>query len=458
MAPDRSAIAERLLDLLRSRGRLPAAELQQTLGVSRPSLGRALVAEPSIIRLGKARATQYALRRDVRGESQWPLYRMTPSARIEHVGRLVALDRGEFALESDDRRASLMHPPFERGIYPDVPWYLDDLRPNGFLGRTYAHRVSSELRLPADLKVWNAEHVIVALLHGGSTQVGDLILGDVAMERALRELQAPTDRVAAAERASRYPALAADVMRGEPPGSSPGGEQAKFTATVEGEDGLHPVIVKFSAGEDSAAARRWATLLRCEALAANVLSGRGIPTAQTHLLESNGQVFLESRRFDRTPVLGRRGFVSLAAIDAAFYAEASIAWWRFADLLARDGWLHPDDALVLRRVAWFGALIANTDMHLGNFGLVLTDALPLRAAPVYDMLPMSLRPTSQGVVVARDYAVPVPVAGQYDHWHWAAQAALEFWQQVQSTAGIEPEVQLFANRAECDIRQMAERF
>ena len=165
-----------------------------------------------------------------------------------------------------------------------------------------------------------------------------------------------------------------------------------------------------------------------------------------------------ARRFDRTAVLGRRGFVSLAAIDAAFYAQASVAWWRFADSLERDGWLAEGDALALHRIAWFGALIANTDMHLGNFGLVLTDVLPLRSAPAYDMLPMSLRPTSQGVVVARDYGVPVPVAGQYAHWQWAAEAALEFWQQVQRTPGIEPEVQLFAHRAERDIRQMAERF
>jgi len=458
MPAEPAPMAERIRQLLRARGRLSAAELLETLAVSRPTLARAVAAEPSIVRLGKARATQYALRHEFRGESQWPLYRMTPDARVQPIGTLLALDRGEFALESPQDQPVLMHPPFDRGIYPDVPWFLDDLRPNGFLGRTYAHRMAQELRVPADLKTWNAGHVIAALLHGGSTQSGDLILGDLAMERALRELRDPADGVAKDDRLRRYPAFAEEVMRGEPPGSSPGGEQAKFTATVrEGRD-QHAVIVKFSAGGESPGARRWGTLLRCEALAASVLGRHGIAVAEAHLLEADGQVFLESRRFDRTAGLGRRGFVSLAAIGAAFYGEASLPWWQVADLLERDGWLDADNALALRRVSWFGALIDNTDMHLGNFGLMLSDTLPLQAAPVYDMLPMRLRPNSQGTVVARDYVAPVPVAGQYEHWRWAAAPALEFWQCVQAAETIEPEVRTFAQRAEREIQQLAERF
>ncbi|HEY0335010.1 MAG TPA: hypothetical protein VGC74_15095, partial [Stenotrophomonas sp.] len=247
MSPDRRSIAERLVEQLRQRGRLPAAEAQQLLGVTRPSLGRALATEPAIVRVGKARATQYALRRPLRGESQWPLYRLTPEARVEHLGDLLALDRGEFAFQTDRPRPALLHPPFERGIYPDVPWFLDDLRPNGFLGRTYAHRVARELRVPEDLKVWNAEHTVAALLHGGSTQSGDLILGEIALERALRELQEPPDAVDSADRAIRYRQFAAEVMRGEPAGSSPGGEQAKFTATLRQGEARQAVMVKFSA-------------------------------------------------------------------------------------------------------------------------------------------------------------------------------------------------------------------
>lgn len=268
----------------------------------------------------------------------------------------------------------------------------------------------------------------------------------------------PPDLVAAAERARHYPAWADDVLRGEPPGSLPGGEQAKFTATVDGEDGRYSAIVKFSAGDDNPAARRWAALLRCEALAGTVLARRGIAAADAQIVEYGGQVFLESRRFDRTAAQGRRGYVSLASVDAAFYGHASIPWWRFADELEHDGWLSAEDAAALRRTYWFGALIANTDMHLGNFGLVLADARPLRAAPVFDMLPMMLRPSSQGIVTSRDYATPPPAAGQAAHWHWAAEAAIEFWGAVLSDPAIAAEIGDFAAQAAQEIQRMAARF
>lgn len=395
---------------------------------------------------------------EIRGDSRRPLYRLNDQARVEHLGTLIALDRGEFALSSDTSRSVLMHPEFERGIFPDVPWFMDDLRPNGFLGRLYAHRMASRLRIPADIMLWNAEHTIVALLHGGSTESGDLILGEQSLERALREIDNPPDLVDAADLSRAYPELAARTLRGETPGSSPGGEQAKFTATVDAADGRYAAIVKFSVDENSAGARRWASLLRCEAIAARVLADRGVAAAATRIVEGAGQVFLESRRFDRTAQLGRRGYVSLASLDAAFYGEARIDWWRFADMLERDGWLIADDANALRRVSWFGLLIANTDMHLGNFGLILTDEAPLRTAPVFDMLPMALRPSSQGIVMEREYTVPVPTAGQNGHWRWAAEAALDFWQQVQSDPAIEPSVQSFARGAEREIRRMAQRF
>ncbi|MCW1777683.1 hypothetical protein NB693_25720 [Pantoea ananatis] len=99
----------------------------------------------------------------------------------------------------------------------------------------------------------------------------------------------------------------------------------------------------------------------------------GIAAAESELLESDGRVFLQSTRFDRTPVLGRRGFVSLAAVDRP--------------------WAH---RLV---VGTFGALIGNNDMHLGNAGLM--GDLPLALAPIYDMLPMAFRPAASGEVVER---------------------------------------------------------
>lgn len=411
-----------------------------------------------MVRLGKARASQYALTNPLRGESEWPLYRLDAKARVEHLGTLLSLDRGEFALVTESPRPVLIHPPFTQGVYPDVPWFLEDLRPNGFLGRTFAHRSAKTLGVPADLKLWNAEHIVTALLSGGSTQTGDLILGEQSLEATLLEIDNPPDLIKAKKRATKYPKLAERVMRGEPPGSSPGGEQPKFTATIDARGERYAAIVKFSSNEGAAGARRWASLLRCEALASDILASRGIPVARTGVIESAGQVFLESRRFDRTPVMGRRGFSSLASIDAAFYGQADSAWWQLAGQLKRDRWLSAEDARVIRRVSWFGALIANVDMHLGNFGLMLGDELPATVAPVYDMLPMLLRPNSQGQVMPREFSPPVPAAGQTEYWRWGAEAAVEFWGAVQSAEAIEVDVRRFAEGAERAVLALVRRF
>lgn len=392
------------------------------------------------------------------GEPRWPLYRITEDARVEHLGTLFALDRGEFAFIADATRPVFTHRQFDTGVYPDLPWFLDDLRPDGFLGRAYARCVSMRLGVPPDIALWNARHVLAALLRGESTQAGDLIGGERARVRALDAIDNPADLVAATDRAMRYPAWADAVLRGDPPGSLPVGEHPKFTATVDDGGDRYAAIVKFSASDESPGARRWAALLRCEALAGAVLARRGIAAAAAHIVESGTQVFLESRRFDRTPVQGRRGFVSLATLDAAFYGHASVPWWSFADELERDGWLTDDDATTLRRVYWFGMLIANTDMHLGNFALQLTDTAPLRAAPVFDMLPMALRPTSQGIVTPRDYTATAPAAGQSAHWHWAADAAIEFWNAAQADPKIADEIGEFAAQAVREIGRMALRF
>jgi len=53
--------ADALLDLLRRRGALPAAEVQQALQVSRATLSRAVArSRGRVLRLGAARATVYA--------------------------------------------------------------------------------------------------------------------------------------------------------------------------------------------------------------------------------------------------------------------------------------------------------------------------------------------------------------------------------------------------------------
>lgn len=440
-----------LLALLRRQDTATAAQIGAALGVSQPTVSRLVsAAGDAVVRIGKARASRYALRREVgRAGSQWPLFRITADGRAQTLGQLQALHGAGMVFAPAVRCPALMHGQFADGVFPDLPWFLDDQRPQGFLGRAFARRVAAEIGAPPDLARWQADDVVLALLRHGEDAPGDLVLGEHALQQALRDLVQPRDTITSTARALAYPQRAEAALRGEDIGSSAAGEQPKFTATLALEEGgAQAVIVKFSERAGTPAAARWADLLRCEALAGEVLRAHGLAAAQSELFQADGRVFLQSTRFDRTPGLGRRGFVSLAALDAAYYGHGRIDWWAFATQLLRDRWLDRDDARRLALYGWFGALIANTDMHLGNAGLLLGDTRPLVLAPAYDMLPMAFRPLVTGEVVARgDVALPLPTPAEREHWHDAASMALVFWRSVVERTAISPDFREIAQRA-----------
>ncbi|MCB1628690.1 MAG: type II toxin-antitoxin system HipA family toxin YjjJ [Xanthomonadales bacterium] len=458
MNDDRDSLA--LTELLRRRGPMPAAALQQALGVSRATLSRWVAnAGSQVQRLGAARATVYATARQIAGRSSWPLYRIGPEAKVEVLGELQAIGPTQFALRPEHPLPALApSSDHAAGIHPDLPWFLDDLRPQGFLGRHFARRWSTALGLPADLTRWNGDHVIQALTQVGEDAIGDLVLGEASLEQAQAGIDQPAQVLQPDDRAQAYPRLAEAALLGAPVGSSAGGEQQKFTTTLATADGFAPLIVKFTDASGNPVGARWASLLRGEALAADVLNRHGLAAAANRVLAFDDRVFLESPRFDRTACLGRRGQVSLSALGAAWFGVADQPWWQLASQLLRSGWIGADDARDLQRMYWFGALIGNSDMHLGNVSLVLTDKRPLRLCPVYDMLPMQWRPTAQGSLPERSLTVVAPAPGQLEAWHWAATAASEFWTEYSADPNIDASLRNAAEMAAERVGRARQRF
>ncbi|MEQ8034877.1 type II toxin-antitoxin system HipA family toxin YjjJ [Xanthomonas sp. WHRI 6106] len=449
---------ERLVTTLRIDGPLRGAELAARLGVSKATLSRLVAAAGTAVRrYGSARATSYIAAGEVRGQRAWPLYRIDSHARVVALGQLHALHRDHFFVELLQDNPVLLHPPLHLGEFASLPWFLDDQRPQGFLGRNLAHRISGPLRLPENLTLWSPSDALIALLSDGHDQLGDLLVGEQALARALSSIDQPDD-IDIHARPQAYLKQADAALRGEDVGSSAAGEQPKFTAVLRENGVYRPVIVKFSDRIDQPAGRRWADLLQMEHLASQVLLAGGIAAATTQRLQAGERVFLESTRFDRTPTLGRRGFVSLMAIYAAFYRQSELGTWRaLAPMLKRDGWLSPEDAEHLEVISWFGALIGNTDMHLGNAALILADTLPLRLAPVYDMLPMVLRPASSGEIVPRDIEIPAPTVGQFAQWRRAAEMAEQFWQRCIDDDALSDQMHGIATRALASLRRTAAR-
>ncbi len=436
-----SATVNDLLSLLGSGAPIPASQLLQALNISRPVLGR-LVAEAGdqVLRIGKARATCYAARSRMEAGSAWPLWRMRGDATLEELGTLLALRGDRFQFEPAGARPNLLRPVEDiPGHFPGLPWFIDDLRPQGFLGRTLAHRQAARLGVPKDLNRWGLRDTVLAISRSGGTGIGDLLLGSAAVDLALAERADPSDSINASERGRHYADWAQQALAGEDIGSSPGGEQPKFTTTVYGESERYAALVKFAVPEGGHAARRWADLLVCESIALRCLREAGLPAADATIIESQGYTCLEVRRFDRTPDrLGRLGFVSLMSIGAAFVGAAPRDWSLEGEQLAAQGWITRDTANQITRLQWFGRLIGNTDMHAGNLGFQLNDTGPLPLAPAYDMLPMSLAPSNTGAVrVAAPLQLSAPErAGQVPHIAWAAEAAQRFWEVVAESESI----------------------
>ena len=414
-----------LIEALRARGPAPARELLARLRISQPTLCRAVrAAGARVCAIGSRRFPLYAARREVRtlGDS-WSVYRLDERGRASVTARLHALHTRHWWWEriEPDRPLGDGEPETSE----DLPWFLEDLRPQGFMGHAFARAHAPALGLPPDPRVWTAEQLLVALLSEGHDLPGDLVLGESALARAQRPSSAP---IPASGRTERYEALAAAALAGEPAGSSAAGEQPKFTAAVADRRGIRQVIVKLSPPRSTAAGRRWADLLCCEHLATGCLREHGIAASTTEWIEGSRRAFLEITRFDRIEARGRAPLVSLHALDAHAHGKLD-DWSSAAGRLVADGWLDEADAARLRTLHAFGRLVANTDMHFGN-ACLHAERRPFRLAPAYDMLPMAYQPAPTGEVPPRSPGLDVPPPEAHAAFRRALPLALDFWARV----------------------------
>ncbi|MBK9250791.1 MAG: HipA domain-containing protein [Proteobacteria bacterium] len=325
--------------------------------------------------------------------------RIGADGSIEELGTLFALAAGEFHFEA--------RPPFAwGGLSTGLPYFLQDQRPAGFLGRAVPQRFP-ELGLPQRVMDWNDDHYLRYLTQRGTDTVGDLILGDVALDGLLAQQQR-RDSVAIGDRSETYPRLARDVLAGHLPGSSAHGEHPKFVTMLEGHAAPRPVIVKFSPPAATAVGQRWSDLLVAEHLAHQVLHEAGIAAVQSRIEQFDDQTFLEMDRFDRVGREGRMGITSLLAIDTHLYGKLD-NWIAACGRLLGDGRIDPTSFDNARLAATFGALIANPDRHFGN--LAFNDRYDGRfvLSPIYDMLPMLFAP-EHDQVLPREFVPPHPTA------------------------------------------------
>lgn len=410
-----------------SAGPLSARQLTENMGVSQPTLSRALnELGDEVVRIGAARSIQYALRDTARGLPDIPVYQVDTAGRIRQLGMLLPVRPEGFILRQED--GVTRHSD-------SLPWWLFDMRPQGYLGRAFACRHASELGLPERLTDWTDAHTLRSLLAYGHDVVGNLLLGDVARNRFVA---APVPNpIAESQKTTEYARLALAAAQGEIPGSSAGGEQPKFIAYAMTAEGPRHVLVKFSEREEGPVSERWRDLLLAEHLALDTLHEAGIPAARSRILDHDGQRFLEIERFDRIGELGRRALISLAALDAEFVGLGTGGGWpNMTHRLAAEGHIRQEAADGADLLWAFGTLIGNSDMHSGNLSFLSQHGRPYDLAPAYDMTPMSFAPNRGGGLLdtIRDAEIHACVANAT--WHRAGELARAYLARIMSETGF----------------------
>ena len=402
-----------------------------------------------VIKLQNGRTPMYALTRNAFGGSdKLPLSMVDAHGNTVLAATIRPLVHGGFFVEPATGMPPLLLGESKTGYYKNLPYFLFDLCPQGFLGRQIAEELSKQnSEFPSDPRRWNDNHIGKYLVSNGDDLPGNFKFGEQALLRVRRKPVYTSE--------DDYPELADSVMNGNIPGSSAGGEQPKFTAFCGNR--LAHVIVKFSPKGDNDVARRWQDILITEYHAIETMHDNDFPAAETRLIEKDNRLFLESQRFDRAGEYGRMSMISLQFIDAEFTGLGT-GWPQVLDALHKKdlvSWQHVFDAESL----WcFGCLINNTDMHLGNLSLAIEGSV-FKLLPIYDMCSMGFAPKSGGEVPPYRFVPSEPRLinlNNADCLPGIKNMARDFWQRVSNDTRISDEFKAYLSRGNpVDLMQEA---
>lgn len=414
------SLPEQIYTLLQQHGELKAVELQTATGMSQASVSLALTAlNGRVCRMGAARYTRYAATKDILGIAAKQLVQFTnASGQITTYGELTYLANRRSYVQSTNGAHWL-------SLANKLPWFLSPLRPQGFLARSLT-MLRPDFQSDPDL--WTTEQVLYMASQFANEPPGAFSLGEI--ERCLM----PAAPFALPERRAHYDNLAANIGKSLPAQSSAGGEQPKFLVEINGDDDTYQhLIVKFSPPRDTPFGQRWRQLLHLEKLALDTLGAHGIATAKTNIVESQTRTYLESQRFDRIGINGKRHVVSIDALHDEFVGGTRRHWVHTCEQLVLKKMLPAETLSQVATIYAFGQLIGNTDMHFGNLGFFIDDiAAPMPTlTPMYDMLPMMWRPNIHdgtfGVTPIRVQPIVTGYAREYaDARAWA----ISFWREA----------------------------
>ena len=421
------------------RGPASSKEIQAVTGLSQTAVARQTRnIGDDVVKIRSGRSLIYAATCNAfGGNNKLPLTMIDACGNTVLVAHVRPLINGGFFIEPALAMPSLLLGDEGNGLYADLPYFLSDLAPEGFLGRQIAKNMASlSDDFPENPKRWSTKHLGRYLLSNGENLPGNIQFGEQVLLRARRKTVPVADE--------SYPTLADKVMNGEVPASFAGGEQPKFTA-FSANSASH-VIVKFSPKGENALTQRWRDILLTEYHALETIRAKHLNTAKTRLIEMEGRLFLESQRFDRAGEYGRMSMISLSAIDAE-YSGIGSGWPQTLDALYKRGLISKEDLTTVEYLWCFGRLINNTDKHLGNLSFTMEDDM-FRLLPLYDMCSMGFAPNSGGEIPNYTFIPPelkllnLPSTAIDS----IKEMAHDFWERVAKDKRISEQFKLFSSQ------------
>jgi hypothetical protein len=440
-------IAFQLLQYIRASRWVRAGDLLAFLQKDRSTTTRATMMRiikslgDQLVIGGAGSKTTYAARRAIRGNIEpIALYEIDENGHGSQVATIEAIYPSGCLLRLSAPLAWPLTEDMRDGWYYGMPYFLDDMRPQGFLGRNFAHAYADMYHVDVDPSKWKEDDVLALLSALGADSQGNWIIGEPAYRRYLARMQEGDEVVLENDVEASYAKMAASAMEYGIASSSAGGEFPKFTTCRDKNAQPVHVIVKFSGNDATPGVQRWSDLLICEHHALSVIHDRfPFKAAQSTVYQGAGRTYLEVDRFDRHGKFGRSPVCTWAAMEPAMFAAGG-SWVEGAKRLRTRGFITDETLQHISILFMFGKLITNSDMHDGNLAF---RPAPKRGmfelAPVFDMLPMLYAPVRGVELPKREFKVALPLPNEMANWRIAAQAALNFWQAVSNDERVTEE-------------------
>lgn len=163
------------------RGPSTSKEIQAATGLSQTTIARKIrKMGDQVIAIPDGRTVKYAATCNAfNSGNNIPLSIIDEVGKPHLIAHLRPLIHGGYFVEPVKKLPSLLLGESRIGLYEDLPYFLYDLRPQGFLGRQVAKRIASQCDdFPSDPRNWNSNHIGRYLISNGDDLPGNFIFGD----------------------------------------------------------------------------------------------------------------------------------------------------------------------------------------------------------------------------------------------------------------------------------------